>query len=503
MNNIINIINFVRGFDPEGKDYELINTTKQELGLCKKFNFPASFLIQYDALIRDDFLELFNNADNIEKGIWIEIVKPLVNACGIEWRGRQGMDWDWYVNPGFLMAYSQKERRMLCDEIMNKFKEKFGYFPEVVGSWLLDSYSMDYLNCKYDIKAFVICREQLSVDAYTLWGGYYNHGYYPSKYNMLSPAQNEENQINTPVFRMLGIDPMYEYDNMRYETLGEKFSIDFPIYTLEPMWKMGKDRRLVKWMFDTHFCEDTVNYGYLQVGQENSFKWSDIKKGWSIQAELIDEERSKGNIRLELLSETAEWFKNNFKFTPPTSIVAKEDWSENGLKSIWYSCRNYRINIFADNDILMIRDIFKFDENYKERYYEEKCIEWNGIYDNLPVVDGLRWSDEVVRCGLYFNGKLKNLEVNKKDCCQIVTADLDGRNIKIILTENEIEIMGSCELEFMKKKDIDTCIGVMENNIDFLYNRYHYKIDIYGNIRKSQNGYSITSKNDKIKFALT
>lgn len=82
---------------------------------------------------------------------------------------------------------------MLCDEIMNKFKEKFEYFLGVVGSWLLDSYSMDYLSCKYDIKAFVICREQLSVDAYTLWGGYYNQGYYPSKYNMLSPAQNEEN----------------------------------------------------------------------------------------------------------------------------------------------------------------------------------------------------------------------------------------------------------------------------------------------------------------------
>ena len=91
--------------------------------------------------------------------------------------------------------------------------------------------------------AFCICREQLAVDAYTLWGGYYSGGYYPSKNNMLCPAQNDENRIATPVFRMLGIDPIYGYDE-------NKDSENHPrlngCFTMEPYWDCGKDREVME-----------------------------------------------------------------------------------------------------------------------------------------------------------------------------------------------------------------------------------------------------------------
>ena len=80
---------------------------------------------------------------------------------------------------------------------------------------MLDSWSINYMKENYDIKAFAICREQYGVDAYSLWGGYYNQGYYPSKYNVLCPGQNEENIIKAPVFRMLGPDPIYCYKDCR------------------------------------------------------------------------------------------------------------------------------------------------------------------------------------------------------------------------------------------------------------------------------------------------
>ena len=161
--NIVNIINFVRGWTPQKKDdWELLNTVRNEMQLMKKFNFPGTFLLQYDALKRDEYIDYFKKEsdENIELGIWIEVVQPLVKGCGLKWRGKEDVIWDWHVNPGFLMSYTQKERELLCDEQMRYFKERFGYYPETVGSWLLDSYSMEYLSNKYDIKAFCICREQ-------------------------------------------------------------------------------------------------------------------------------------------------------------------------------------------------------------------------------------------------------------------------------------------------------------------------------------------------------
>ncbi len=94
------------------------------------------------------------------------MAKCLTEKIGIKWRGRE--DWDWYVDPGFLPVYTQEERRLLIDEIMRKYKEIFGCLPRSVGSWVIDAYSMEYMQKKHDVQAFGICREEYGVDAYTL-----------------------------------------------------------------------------------------------------------------------------------------------------------------------------------------------------------------------------------------------------------------------------------------------------------------------------------------------
>lgn len=157
--NVINIVNFVRQID-ERTDIDLFQATVEEVRAVKAFGFPNTFLLQYDALIQPEYQRLFleNRDDSMELGIWLEVVAPLCEATGIPWESGLGFRWDWHVKPGFLMAYDQDQRRRLLDEVMEKFKQVFGYYPRTAGSWIIDSFSMDYLAEAYGMDAFAICR---------------------------------------------------------------------------------------------------------------------------------------------------------------------------------------------------------------------------------------------------------------------------------------------------------------------------------------------------------
>ena len=56
--------------------------------------------------------------------------------------------------------------------------------------------------------------------------------YYPSRINAYMPAQTEEGQIPVPIFRMLGSDPIYQYD----DGLGQERQ---GVISLEPVYEKG------------------------------------------------------------------------------------------------------------------------------------------------------------------------------------------------------------------------------------------------------------------------
>ena len=117
--NIVTVMNFIRGCEPRDPNKDLLEAPIHQNELHKKYGFPNTFLLQYDAIIKPEFADFFKKEkdDNMELGVWIEIVRPLVEKVGIEWRGRPGYDWDWYVNPGFLQAYTKQQKVLLIDEL--------------------------------------------------------------------------------------------------------------------------------------------------------------------------------------------------------------------------------------------------------------------------------------------------------------------------------------------------------------------------------------------------
>lgn len=394
---IVNIINFIRLLEPRDpvniSEDVLFHTVEQQISDLREKELPATFLIQYDALITPRYQELLRNElyEGSEVGGWWEITQPHVEAAGLKWRGRY--PWDWHAHVGFATGYTPEERERLVDVYMAKFKDIFGRYPSAVGSWFIDAYSLAYMYEKYGIVASCNCRDQYGTDGYTLWGGYWNQAYYPSRINAYMPAQTQQGQIPVPIFRMLGSDPIYQYDTGVSNVQG--------VITLEPSCHgTGDNQKWIEWYFRTMFTKPSLAFNYVQVGQENSFTWDRMSQGWNIQIPLIAQWHNEGRIRVESLSESGRWFKKNFPVTPATAVTAMLDQNDNPVGSVWYNSRFYRVNMMWVHNEFRFRDIHLFDERIKSDYVDKPCATNECRFMTMPVVDGYMWSTNSAWAGL-------------------------------------------------------------------------------------------------------
>ena len=448
---IVNIINFIRYTEPRSEaitEKVLYETVLSQAKDLRSKDLIGTYLLQYDALIDTSYQKLMKEemARGCEIGAWWEITQPHVEAAGMTWRGR--FPWDWHAHVDFSVGYTQKEREILTDIYMEKFKEIFGSYPKSVGSWFIDAYTLGYMSDKYGIVSSCTCKDQVGTDGYTLWGGYWSGAYYPSRENGYMPAQTEEGGIPVPVFRMLGSDPIYQYE----ANVGGKVQ---SVESLEPGYETGGGNPdWIDWYFRMFTKEPHLGYNYVQVGQENSFTWANIAKGFVTQTGRLKEMAEKGQIRIETLEQSGRWFREKYPVTPPTSVITTEDHRGRGLKTIWFNSRNYRTNLLWDSQGLKFRDIHLFDETVRSDYYDKPDPLPIFTYMTLPLVDGCLWSSEDLVAGLRFvvpgfeSGE-PSFSADPASSCQMIEwPDKGGKGRFVIrLTEESIRIDSKGKVE--------------------------------------------------------
>lgn len=400
---IVNIINFIRAFEPRDPSIDLFEPVQRQMELVKAHQLPATWLFQYDALTEGPYAAFVkeNMDPTHEVGIWFETVQQLVEAAGLTWRGKNS--WDWHGHCGFSIGYTPHERERLVDVIMREFKRIFGKYPSCMGSWTFDAHLLRYMHEQYGIIAACNCKDQIGTDGITLAGGYWNQAYYPSRAHALMPAQHQDCQIPVPVFRMLGSDPIDQYEA---EMLGGNNPTDNPIQgvvSLEPVYPFGGgEPKWVDWFFDVNFKTPGLAFSYAQVGQENSFGWPAMEKGLTYQLELVKKWKDAGDLSVETLSESGRWFRKTFAVTPATAISVPKDNGPKGRRAFWYDSRFYRAHALWSEGTLRILDIHCFNEACAEHYLHERCTTFASDYDTLPVMDGLRWTENASnRAGIY------------------------------------------------------------------------------------------------------
>jgi hypothetical protein len=279
---------------------------------------------------------------------------------------------------------------------MADFKAVFGAYPRSVGSWFIDAHTLRYLHERYGIVASCNCKDQIGTDGYTLWGGYWSQGYYPSRLNAYMPAQTVEGQIPVPVFRMLGSDPIHQYDL----GLGEQAQ---RVVSLEPIYDPGgASPEWCEWYFDAFVDGPALAYGYVQVGQENSFTWDRMARGFELQLETVARLQREGKVTTRTLGDTGEWFRGRYPVTPPTAVTVLRDHSPKDLKTVWFDSRFFRANLLWERGALRFRDIHLFDEQVASDYLTRRGTSTSCTFSTLPFVDGFRWSSSETVAGLRF-----------------------------------------------------------------------------------------------------
>lgn len=465
---IVNIINFIRKCEPRIEwitEDVLYETVVEQIKTMKKHQLKGTFLLQYDALMDVRYQKLLKGlpAEMFEIGAWWEVPQPLVENSGYRWRGR--FPWDWHADVGFATGYSPKERERLTDTYMADFKRVFGYYPKSVGSWFIDAHTLQYMHDRYGIVASCNCKDQIGTDGYTLWGGYWNQGYYPSRKNAYMPAQNADNQIPVPIFRMLGSDPIHQYDS----GLGTDRQ---RVISLEPVYERGGgDADWCRWYFDAFVESAAMGYGYVQAGQENSFTWNRMSKGYTVQMSMIAGLLKEGKVTVQTLGETGKWFKDKYKVTPPTSVTVLKDHSEKDQKTVWFNSRFYRANLLWDQGTMRFRDIHLFDETIASDYLTKRGRSSQCFYYTLPFVDGFIWSSLQTVAGLRLKSagglEIKGGDPTVDDRTEdelVVRWPIHSPEGEIVIVFNETSISVSAEgvktdnwfleLSFDKKADL-------------------------------------------------
>jgi len=287
-----------------------------------------------------------------ELGIFFEITPDLASAAGVKYPVN-GLFWH-DANKIFLSGYNLKDRMKLIDAGLNHFKNVFGYYPAVVGAWHIDAFSANYLAQKYKVVAILICSDQATTDSYRIWGGFWGLAYYPSKDNILTPAQTLKNKIGAVVLHWAQRDPYLGYGGSAYQS-----SYSFQI---NDYYSRGLGIDYFNHLLDV-YLDQAFPFGQVIIGLENDYPWEKFEQGFYQQ---LKEVKKRPEVKLVTAGQFASWYKKSFPLLSPEEGVEGTNFFDQSKKAVWRFSPKYRLGLIEENGQIKIRDLRIYNENWPE-----------------------------------------------------------------------------------------------------------------------------------------
>jgi len=308
-NRYVTLVNPVRGRNLWID--KTINPLKNQYDLAKEYKVPVTWLLQYDALEDEEILKETKKFDpSHEIGVFLEVSPDYAQRARVIYP--HAVPW-FSPRAVFLSGYSQSQRRNLIDKLFSEFKLKYGFYPKSVGAWWIDSYSLNYMKEKYDIKAAMIVADQKTTDSYGVWGQWWGVPYYPSKANILTPASSLKNKQDIVVIQWAQRDPDMAYGE---GPLYSNYSLQANDYT-----RQGKNTKYFGDLMNVYLnCQNPV--GQITVGLETGIESVGYIKEYDNQLRYLSE--IKG-LKVVTMSEFSDAFSSIFPQYPKRFELSGKD----------------------------------------------------------------------------------------------------------------------------------------------------------------------------------
>ncbi len=437
-NSYASVVNPVRGNDFwDLKDQSVNTAVVGEMEILKRYSIPATWLIRYDALSVEDTISKLKDSSD-EKGLFLEITPSWTKDAGVSYH--VGETWH-SAGSAFLTGYETSEREKLIDTSFEKFKSVFGNYPKSVGAWWIDAYSLNYMQKKYAVASALIVADQYTTDNYQIWGQYFSTPYYPSKTNILHPAQNTDEKLPVVVVQWASRDPVNSYGNGVGESTYSVQANDYIDYH-------SLDTNYFSKLVSIYTNQPLDNFGQIVVGLENSYSWDKYSKEYENQIKLVNDLRIKGQLTAMTLSNFSTWYKDNFPNISPEHIIVADDPLGSYKKVVWFMNPFYRIGWFLNQDGSVIRDIRQYINGSEEPCFTKRCDSVNFATDATRVLDEVSFGHKWV----IDQGKITDFKVSKIGSNYVISYKNEAGNTRVIkLLPRDISVND-------KVQSIDTAI---------------------------------------------
>lgn len=392
---------------------DLSSNIRAQYQEIKDRDLPATWLLTYDVLENSSVTAELTNLDlQQEIGIFLEVSSDFASKADVKYNKTDS----WHrAHALFLSGYKQQDRIKLIDTIFDRFQEIFGYYPSSVGAWWIDSYSLDYMQKKYNIVANLGLADQFATDGYQVWGQFWSSPFIPNKYHAGIPASKLSNKLNLVTIEWAPRDPLNGYGINPANN-----------YSTQDFLTLNLSYDYFSKLLDVYTLKNLNEFAQITIGLEGDL---DPSAYHSSYAKQLDVTKTK-NVKFLTMTNFAKWYLSNYQLTPPQAIVTN-DLLGTPKKVIWYQSSHYRIGLSHDYETNQT-EIFDF-RIYPEDFMEPNYLSPNeqlNLYINLPSI--IDKTSNTNSKWLISNNKLTNLVKRDND----LTISFGDQEIKF--TSNNI-----------------------------------------------------------------
>ena len=171
-------------------------------------------------------------------------------------------------------------------------------------------------------------------------------------------------------------------------------------------------------------------------------------------------------------------------------------------KSVWYSSKKYRINLYSDEKGLRIRDLHIFNEKFPDVYDYELSVGNTAHYYTLPLIDGNLFSGNGTLSGGFISKKINadNMKFNelKQNVCEISFNDF-----KFTLSEDRVRISSTDDFELKNvigklTDELPVIKSRTNTTLNLSYKSFNYSVKL--SIGTFLNNTTVKSKNGIIEL---